>query len=1481
MQDFARIIAASEDWLMERVLSYAQAHGYAKYTSTLKEAWRLSIRGLSEALLPALAGAPEAMDLAADDTYADDPASSFAVAEARLHRTRGISLGMFLGLLKYYRQSYLDLADKDDLAVEGRLLARRFLERFFDRVEVGIASAWCTLSEQGKHKELREANRSIVLEKNRYQTLFKTLSTPVVFIDKEGLIQNLNLAAISWLGLSAGTDAGFAKPSGPNPAGANEFAAFRGRPAVDVFPWLKQPLQRILQGGGARLSYVQHLGEGESARDIIATISAHKNLGYTSEGIVLVIQDVTELTRSREQLSQTNRQLETEVQLRTKALEEANARLKSEVRERELYQQALTESASLYRAVVEDQGELICRFRTDGTILFANMAYTRIFGSRLMSEAEGERQLLHEGEQRSLEELLARLSEASPVLSFEQQATAPSGQKVWYSWTCRGIFSATGTLDACQLVGGDVTRAREAEQALRELNESLERTVRERTEKLDDRARSFERMNKNLQMQIESRKRAEIALAKAAEEQQIKVRQITALYGLAEALGTHWVSVQEMLAKAVDVLQLGWRSQEGATAGEIVFDGQAYRSQGFQDGCDCLARPLKVFGQERGSVTICSSVPCVPGSKKTFRKDEAALLTSMARQIERSLEAHLSHLRLSQSEREFREFFDNAAEAIFIHNEHGLIIDANKNAGIWLNLTTEGLIGSNLLDFATVEDRESMAGRFLNSLRENQEVFQVTFRRKDGFAIPLELLCQAQDYQGHKVLISSARNITKRQQAEAEAQRRMDQELLLSGISSRLVNAIGVELSSAMTDTLAEICGFIGMQGAAIYHFEESKQRFDLAHQWHAEDLPALPKELKRLGRIKTPWLFERSMTQEWLSIREVDHLPPAARKEKRLLAGAGVSCLTAIPMSIRGHLQGLFIVASRKRAELSLPDPQLLLQFAPMFSNVMLRQHIRTALNENVNLTTSILNALSTFLCVLDKHGVITLVNRAWRQHGDKHGPVVAGSLSVGGDYLDFCRKAAEAGDEQAAAIHEGISSVLTGQSSLFRLEFSSRSGPALRWYLLEATPSGKGVRGAVVSHLNITAKKRAERRLSRNETRYRTLIEALHEGLLMVRKGGIMAYLNDQFARMLGWPRATLLGRRPEDYVAAESQSRLAALLRPGTETRHAEEIIWMHASGRHVYSLVSASAALDEEGNVMGTFAVVTDTTERKGLESQLLQSQKLEAIGQLAAGIAHEINTPAQYVGNNVQFIKGAFEEILAVCGKTREFMLAAKNERPTNEEVAALASFMAERDIEYLEAEVPSAIAQTLEGVERISTIVRSVKQFAHPGAAVMAAADLNEAMRSTVTVSRNEWKYVAELDTELDENLPPVICMIGEINQVVLNLIVNATHAIADAVEKDPERKGHITLTTRYAPPWAEIRVTDTGTGIPPEVQAKIFDPFFTTKEVGRGTGQGLTISRSIVMEKHGGQLFFETEPGVGTTFVVRLPLEQSEAGAP
>jgi signal transduction histidine kinase len=194
-------------------------------------------------------------------------------------------------------------------------------------------------------------------------------------------------------------------------------------------------------------------------------------------------------------------------------------------------------------------------------------------------------------------------------------------------------------------------------------------------------------------------------------------------------------------------------------------------------------------------------------------------------------------------------------------------------------------------------------------------------------------------------------------------------------------------------------------------------------------------------------------------------------------------------------------------------------------------------------------------------------------------------------------------------------------------------------------------------------------------------------------------------------------------------------------------------------------------------------------------------------------------------------------------------------------------------VEYLTAEIPNAIAQSLEGVERVAKIVRSMKDFSHPGGETKQAVDLNRALESTLTVCRNEWKYVAEAVTDFDPDLPLVTCLPGECNQVFLNLIINAAHAIGDKLAGRPDDKGAITIATRRDGDRAEIRIIDTGTGIPEKHHARIFDPFFTTKEVGRGTGQGLAIAHCVITEKHGGTIHFETEIGRGTTFVVRLPI--------
>ncbi len=284
---------------------------------------------------------------------------------------------------------------------------------------------------------------------------------------------------------------------------------------------------------------------------------------------------------------------------------------------------------------------------------------------------------------------------------------------------------------------------------------------------------------------------------------------------------------------------------------------------------------------------------------------------------------------------------------------------------------------------------------------------------------------------------------------------------------------------------------------------------------------------------------------------------------------------------------------------------------------------------------------------------------------------------------------------------------------------------------------------------------------------------------------------------------------------------------------------------------------------------------DITERKQLEEQLAQAQKMEAIGHLAAGIAHEISTPAQFVGDNTQFLREAFRDLQQVLAVHAQLAEAVRRDGGQDVILKALEAAIEDADLVYLAEEVPNAIDHIMNGVERISKIVRSMKLFAHPGGEEKAPVDLNEAIESTIVITRNEWKYFADLTTAFDPELPPVPCLRGEFNQVILNLITNAAHAIADAAKAGREAKGQIHISTHAGAEWAEIRIADTGTGIPEAIRHKVFDLFFTTKEEGRGSGQGLALAHAVIVEQLGGQLTFESRPGHGTTFILRLPREE------
>lgn len=313
----------------------------------------------------------------------------------------------------------------------------------------------------------------------------------------------------------------------------------------------------------------------------------------------------------------------------------------------------------------------------------------------------------------------------------------------------------------------------------------------------------------------------------------------------------------------------------------------------------------------------------------------------------------------------------------------------------------------------------------------------------------------------------------------------------------------------------------------------------------------------------------------------------------------------------------------------------------------------------------------------------------------------------------------------------------------------------------------------------------------------------------------------------------------------------------------------------SGSSVPAEVLAQVHRTPEGAVEFLSITVRDLRERKKMEADLLQAQKLESIGQLAAGIAHEINTPMQYIGDNTHFLKTAFARLVGVVESVDELIVASEGMAELDSVRSRVQTAIKKGKIRFLRERVPRSIETTLEGIESVSSIVRAMKAFSHPGSTEKTHTDINAAIETTITVSKNEWKYHATIERDLDPAVCSVLALPAELNQVLLNIIVNAAHAIE--AHKPSGELGVIRIRTCIEGDDAVIRIADDGCGMPPHVIAKVFDPFFTTKEVGKGTGQGLAIAHRIIVDKHGGALAVQSEPGGGTEFTIRLPLTTEE----
>ena len=387
---------------------------------------------------------------------------------------------------------------------------------------------------------------------------------------------------------------------------------------------------------------------------------------------------------------------------------------------------------------------------------------------------------------------------------------------------------------------------------------------------------------------------------------------------------------------------------------------------------------------------------------------------------------------------------------------------------------------------------------------------------------------------------------------------------------------------------------------------------------------------------------------------------------------------------------------------------------------------------------------------------------------------------------------------------------------------------------------------------------------------------VEQSPVSVLITDPKGNITYVNRRFTESTGYSYEEVIGRNPRllksGHTSPEEYRQLWQAITRGEEWRG--ELRNRKKNGDLYWESAVICAIRTSTGETSHFLAVKEDITDRKIAEEHSRQAQKLEAIGQLAAGIAHEINTPIQFVGDNLRFMKDACSGLESLIS-----LVESLKGGPTAADVLQqLHRILQETDFAYLRSEIPLALEQSLEGISRVAKIVRAMKEFSYPGCEEKQPADINQAILTTLTVSRNEWKYVADVETVLQPDLQMVPCHIGELNQVLLNLLINSAHAIAEVVGEGSNTKGKITIRTAQDARLTTISVQDTGVGIPREIQSRVFDPFFTTKGVGRGTGQGLSLAHSTIVKKHGGKIWFDSEIGKGTTFFIQLPTAE-EAG--
>ena len=749
--------------------------------------------------------------------------------------------------------------------------------------------------------------------------------------------------------------------------------------------------------------------------------------------------------------------------------------------------------------------------------------------------------------------------------------------------------------------------------------------------------------------------------------------------------------------------------------------------------------------------------------------------------------------------------------------------------------------------------KESLT-KFVEPLRlgkEDKLNFTTLHRRKDGSTYPVEVFLQMTSYYDKPAFVAIISDITERVCSEKIRQTMF--EIAAANVKIRdegeFYTLIQQKLS-ALLDTSNFIIAMYDDQNdnLTVAYMADKKDRIE-----QFDVIPAQNTLSACVIKNKQPVLLNEDEMADFFNKNNINWVGTAAK------------CWLGVPLIVDNQSIGIIIVQNYEHSGVFDKQDQNLLEFAAgQLAESIKRKQIESKIYQ---LSRSVEQSPVTTV-ITDLQGNIQYVNPKFCQ-------VTGYSFEEAIGQNPRILKSGETAAEEYRKLWDTIS-----KGDVWRGRFhNKKKNGELYWEDASIGPI-KNEKGETTHYLavkeDITERVEAENHLNKLNRQNEILLTSFPSVLMVMDKDEKVIRWNKKAEEIFGLSWQAVRHKQLLELPLSWSWEQVSEGITTSRQNRYISQLTdvpFEKDGGVHGFLNVTIAPFVGAEDIIDGYLIHAEDITEKKIAQGQQAHAQKLESIGRLAAGIAHEINTPAQYVGDNTHFLQDAFNDLKRLLEIFRK-MQDASDDREEQARLLTAAKRIAEEiGLDFLIDEIPMAIGQSLDGISKVSRIVRAMKEFSHPGGKEKTLIDLRMAIENTITVSRNEWKYVADMETDFDESLTTVPCFPDEFNQVVLNLIINAAHAI-DSKVKGAQSKGTILIKTRKVDDMAEITVKDDGPGIAREIQKKIFDPFFTTKEVGKGTGQGLAISHDVIVNKHGGSISVESTPGEGASFVIQLPLE-------